>query len=156
MSAIFGTKVKAKLFMPDGVSEWSIGDMLKKDEYDNAVLQSFAISDQEIIDVRRCFEETTHIFAFGRNPTGSVLQVSVLLFLYDGCPENGPHSKWLKLEDIRKKYKEYRVYEKQDSLRVAIDTMNVNGFLTKMTVDNVDPLNNFCTVGFTFLLDQEV
>lgn len=155
MSAIFGTKVKAKVFMPDGVSEWSIGDMLKKDEYDNAVLQSFAIVDQEIVDVRRCFEETTHIFAFGRNPNVSVLQVSVLLFLYDGCPD-GSHSNWLKLEDLRKKYKEYRVYEKQDSLRVAIDTMNVDGFLIKMAVEDVNPGNNSCTVGFTFLLDQEV
>jgi hypothetical protein len=155
MSAIFGTKVKAKVFMPDGVSEWSIGDMLKKDEYDNAVLQSFAIVDQEIIDIRRCFEETTHIFAFGRNPNVSVLQVSVLLFLYDGCP-SGSHPNWLKVEDLRKKYKEYRVYEKQDSIRVAIDTMNVDGFLIKMTVDDVNPNNNSCTIGFTFLIDQEV
>lgn len=155
MSAIFGTKVKAKVFIPNGVSEWSIDGMLKKEEYDNAVLQSFAIVDQEIVDIRRCFEETTHIFAFGRNPTASVLQVSVLLFLYDGCP-GGAHPKWLKIEDLRKKYKECRVYEKKDSLKVTIDTMNVNGFLIKMSVDDVNPNTSACTVGLTFLIDQEV
>lgn len=154
MSAIFGTKVKAKVFMPDGVSEWSIGDMLRKGDYDNAVLQSFALVDQEIVDVRRCFEETTHIFAFGRNPNASVLQVAILLFLYNGCP-NSTYN-WLKIEDLRKKYKENRVYEKKDSLKISIDTMNLDGFLVKMSAGDVNPSTGACTVGLTFLLDQEV
>jgi hypothetical protein len=154
-TTIFGQKTKAKLFIPKGTATWDIKDVVKKGEFDNVLLMSFSISDQEIIDVKRCFEETTHIFAFGRNPNVSVLQVSVLLFLYDGCP-SGAHPNWLKVEDLRKKYKEYRVYEKQDSIRVAIDTMNVDGFLIKMTVDDVNPNNNSCTIGFTFLIDQEV
>lgn len=157
MSAVFGTEVTARLFLPKGSADWSIGDdFLKKDKYDNVLLQAFALVDQEIVDVRRCFEETTHVFAFGRNAQSSILQVVLIMFLYDGCSGGEKNDKWLDVEKLRTEYKKNRVYENQVPLKVSIDELNVSGYLIKMGIENVNPSSKTCTVTLNFLLDQEI
>ena len=153
-TAIFGPDVTAKLFVPKSSAEWSIGEIFKKGDYDNVILSSFDLMDVEIVDVRRCFEETTHIFAFGRHPEASLLTVSVMIFLDNGCEKE--YSKWLKLDKLREEYKKNRVYEKKTPSKVSIDDLVLNGFLIKMAISDVNPMTKTCIATFTFLLDQEV
>ena len=152
--AIFGNTVVAKLLAPKSSADWSIDDFLKKGDNDNVVLQTFGLADTEIVDIRRCFEETTHIFAFGRNAEGSVLQIALLVFLYNGCPQR--YTKWLKLDDLRQKYKDNRVYKRHTPLKIKIDDFNASGYLVKMSIDDVNPATKSCIVGLNFVLDQEV
>lgn len=154
-TTIFGSDVKAKLFIPKSSAEWSIDGIFGKSDYDNVLLLSFELTDEEIVDIRRCFEETTHIFAFGRNPQTSILHVSTVIFLYDGCGDS-EHGNWLKLQELRDKYKACRVYEKNAPIKVRIDDFVLNGFLIKLHVSDVDPVKKLCVATFTFLLDQEV
>lgn len=154
MATVFGIKDKAKLFVPKGSSSWQIGDLVKKGEYDNILLLSFSARDQEIIDVRRCFNETTHIFAFGRNPNGCILEVSLLVVLYNGCPKS--KSKWGKIDDLRKKYSENRVYKKDEPLKITIDDLSLSGYLIQMSTGDVNPQTKTAVVNFMFILDQEV
>lgn len=157
MSAIFGTDTKAKLFIPGGSASWSIGDIVKARQYDNALLLSFSLVDQETIDIRRCFEETTHIFAYGRNMNTSLLQVSLLLFLYDGCKGAAANrGGWLKTSELRDKYEQNRIYKKQDTIKIVIDDFNIDGYLIKMDISDVNPALKTCTATFTFIPDQEV
>ena len=157
MSAVFGTEVTARMFLPKGSADWSIGDdFLKKDKHENVLLRTFALSDQEIVDVRRCFEETTHIFAFGRNTQASVLQVSLVMFLYDGCSAGEKNDRWLDIDRLRAEYKKNRVYENQVPLKISIDEFNVSGYLIKMNIEDVNPSSKTCSVSLTFLLDQEI
>lgn len=153
-TTIFGQKTKAKLFIPKGTATWDIKDVVKKGEFDNVLLMSFSISDQEIIDVKRCFEETTHIFAFGRNTTACILDVTLLFFLSDGCEKS--KYKWMKVQDIRDKYEKARIYKKKSTVQVTIDDISINGYLIRLLVDNVDPSKKTCLVNLTFLMDQEV
>jgi hypothetical protein len=156
MTAIFGSNQAAKLFLPKGSASWNIKDVVKKDQYANVFLLSFSLRDRELVDVRRCFDETTHIFAFGRNPAQCVLQVSVLMFLYNGCTEAAATKNWARLDDIRKAYAKQRVYKSTKALEVTIDGFTCNGFLIDMSIDNVNPSDKTSVVTFTFLLDQEV
>lgn len=155
MTVIFGQKQNAKLFLPKGSSAWDLKDFIKKGEYENIFLLSFSIKDSEIVDVRRCFDETTHIFAFGRNPVQNVMQVSFLMYLYNGC-KNKKGKKWAKIDDIRKAYDKQRVYKKTDVVEIKIDDLTVYGFLIDMTVSDVNPVTKTAVISFTFVVDQEV
>ena len=154
MAKLFGAKTQAKLFIPKGSSDWKIDGLLNKGDYDNALLLSFSANDQEIIDVRRCFEDITHIFAFGRNAQNCVLTVSILLVLYNGCPNS--KAKWLKLDELRKKYAEKRIYKNTEPIKITLDDLSMSGFLIAMSAGDVNPVSKTAVVNFTFLLDQEV
>lgn len=143
--------LQAKLMIPRGSSSWEIKDVIKKGDFDNVLLLSFAIGDQEIVDIRQCFDETVHIFAFGRNAQGCVMEVSLLMFLYDGCEKYT----WATLDDIRERYNKNRVYKLQKAVQITIDGLTVNGFLVKMSVSDVNPAIKACVVSFTFIMDQE-
>ena len=154
MSKLFGAEVHAKLFMPKGSSSWQIDGLIKKGEYDNALLLSFLTNDQEIFDVRKCFEDVTHIFAFGRNAQACVLNVSILIVLYNGCPKSNK-SNWLKLDQLRKKYAEKRIYKNDKPLKITLDDLSMSGFLIGMSIGDINPMTKTAVADFTFILDQE-
>ena len=158
MSAIFGAEVGTKkVFAPGGSADWAIKDFIKKGEFNNVVLYSFSMADQEVVDVRRCFQDVTHIFAFGRNAQASVMGVSLLMFLFDKCRAPvGNKGTPLKIDALRSKYEAVRVYKRSEPLEINIDDTNVKGFLVKMTIDDVNPATGACVATFTFILDQEV
>ena len=152
MSVIIGTGDNAKFFLPASSASWNIKGVVQKGQYDNILLLSFAIHDQEVIDVRKCFREVTHIFAFGRNPSAAVLQMSLLMFLPKPCPK----MKMGTIEDIRRDYDSNRIYKLKSSLPVTIDGLTINGFLVEMDMSNVNPSSHTCVVTFTFIIDQGV
>lgn len=152
MSVVIGTGKNAKLFLPASSATWDIKGIVKKNQYDNILLLSFSIHDQEVVDIRRCFDETTHIFAFGRNVGNTVLQMSLLMFLPKPCP----NMKMGTIEDIRNAYNKKRIYKLEKSTPVTIDGLTINGFLIEMDMGYVNPSTHTCVVTFTFIIDQEV
>ena len=155
MTMIFGNNQTTKLFLPKGSAKWELGEVLKKGQYNNIFLLSFSLRDRELVDIRRCFDETTHIFAFGRNPAQCILQVSILMFLYNGCPETA--TSWATPDELRKSYSKNRIYKKTDApIAITVDDFTNSGFLIDMSIDNVNPSDKTCVVTYTVLLDQEV
>ena len=153
-TTIFGPAgLTTKMMIPRGSASWGLEDIVSKGDYDNVLLLSFAVADQEIVDVRQCFDETTHIFAFGRNAGASVMEISFLVFLYDGCRKS--KYKWAKLSEIREKYNKARVYKRQKTVEVTVDDLTLNGFLTRMAIGDVNPNSKTCVVNFTLIVDQE-
>ena len=150
---IFGNEVGSKLIIPKGASQWDVESLFKKDQYDNVVLMSFNLSDQETIDIRRCFDETTHIFAFGRNASASVFEMTFALFLYNKCKSE----KWLTIDELNELYEDARVYKKQESLKIQVDdAFNTRGFLVRLMVGDINPLNKVAAVKLTFISDKGV
>ena len=152
MAVVIGSGQNAKIFVPAASASWNIDGIAQKGDYDNLLLLSFSIHDQEVIDIRRCFEETTHIFAFGRDINKTVLQVSLLMMLATGCTQLN----YATIEDMQKAYSDNRVYKKLDSVAVTIDGLTLNGFLIEMNMGDVNPATKTSVVTFTFILDQEV
>lgn len=167
MATIFGNDLTAKMFVPDSTASWEVKDLLKKDDYSNVILLSFSSNDQEIIDIRRCFDETTHIFSFGRHTQANVFDVSFLIFLFSKCKNQDSGGKgkkkkkksggkWLELKDLKEKYDKNRIYKNPAPIEITIGSMTVNGYLIKMSIGDVNPATKACAVSFTFILDQEV
>lgn len=144
---------KTKLMIPKGSASWEVKDIIRKDEYDNVLLLSFSMQDQETVDIRQCFDESTHIFAFGRNAQACVMEVGFLVFLYNGfdCTQY----KWMELQDLRDRYEKNRVYKLQKPVKIRIDELAASGFLVRMAIGEINPAIKACVVSFTFILDQE-
>lgn len=152
-SKIFGSDGKSTVMtVPDSSAQWSISDFAKKGQYSNLLLYSFGIVDQEAIDVRRCFNDVTHVFAFGRDLRTSVFSVNLLLLLGKICAEN---QQKMTIADLRKKYADLRVYKNDETVQVTIDDLTLNCFLTSMELGQVSPDTLSCVVSLTFLIDQE-
>lgn len=152
MATVIGSGTNAKLFLPLSTVSWKIKGIVKKGEYDNVVLLAFSLHDQEVVDVRRCFDETTHIFSFGRDVANNVFQVSLLLFLGKGCQK----TKYLTLSDIVKVYEKSRIYNHTSPITVTIGEFTIKGFLVEMGIGGTNPSTGTCVITFSFILDQGV
>lgn len=152
MSKIFGADgTNTILSVPDTSAQWSISGFAQKGEYQNLLLYSFALNDQEAVDIRRCFNDVSHVYAFGRDLRMSVLQVNLMLFLGKICPERNK----VTIKDLRDKYGDIRVYKNDSTVQVTIDTLTLDCFLTAMDIGQVSPQTNSCVITLTFLIDQE-
>ena len=156
MSMVFGTDTPARMYIPKGASKWRVGDFLEKDKYNNVVLMSFGFTEQETVEIKRCFNETTHVFAFGRDIAGSAFTVSVALFLSTQCKNKGNRLNWLSLKQLKEDYNKNRVYKRLNTVDIVVDTFAMSGYLIGMSIGNTDPATKSCLVTFTFLPDQEV
>lgn len=153
---IFGADTAATLMIPKGTADWEISDMFKRADYDNLLLMSFQLSDQETIDIRRCFDEVTHIFAFGRNVANTAFSVTFALFLYNKCTNEENEDKWLKLDTLQDKYEQARVFKHPKPLEITIDGFTINGFLVRLSVGDVNPATKVAAVRLTFIPDKGV
>lgn len=157
MSKLFGSNIiPTQLYIPKGVSSWSLKDFLEKDKYKNLLLISFGLQDGEIVDIKRCFNEITHIFSYGRNAAQSVLEISFLVFLNDGCGGKKDKGEWLTLKKAQELYEKNRIYKKLQPIPITIDDFSTAGFLIHMSISQVDPVIKAAVLTFQFILDMEV
>lgn len=152
MASIFGGDASStRLAIPDSSMSWNLGSFISNDSYKNVLLYSFNFVDQDAVDVRRCFNDTTHIFAFGRDVRTSVLNVHLLLLLHI-CNSAGE----AKIKDLRDKYSENRIYKSTDSpISVTIGDWTEKCYLISMTLGSVNPQTNTCVITYTFLVRQD-
>lgn len=153
---IFGPIPTSKLFLPKSTADWGIKGMLKKGDCGNIALLSFYASDSETIDIRKCFQDVNHIFAFGRDISKSVVTVEFIYFYGKECSKSSNTGSTLSIDNIRKKYEENRIYKKKQTLSVTIDNFNFSGYLIDMKFGQVDPKTSTCGITFTFIVDQEM
>jgi hypothetical protein len=152
MASIFGGDASStQLAIPNSSMSWSIGGFLASESYKNVLLYSFNFVDQDAVDVRRCFNDTTHIFAFGHDVRTSVLEVHLLL-LFHICQSTGE----AKIGDLRNTYNNNRIYKSTDSpINVTIGDWTEKCYLIGMTLGSVNPTTNSCIVTYSFLVSQE-
>lgn len=164
MTIFGGSGSAARLYLPKATCRWSIEGLFDgMGSKSNVVLSSIDMNDVESIDVRRCFNETNHIFAFGRDVTKSVINVSVILFFGESCGGGSSVSEdgysyggaAVKLADIRSKYEKARVSKSKKSRMIQFDDFTVRGFLIGMQLGSMDARTSTCTVVFTFIPDQD-
>ena len=169
---IFGTAnaKPARLYLPKATATWSLEGIFdgpkksdkksltgsiksfnngKKGGGSNAVLYSIGLTDTESIDIRRCFNETNHIFAFGRDITKTVMTVSVMVFLGESCDGAGNHT----IATLHKKYDETRVSKSKESKLIQFDDVVASGFLISMHIGGIDPRTSSFIAEFTYILD---
>ena len=150
MSALFGAGASTpRLFMPKASAAWS---MLGLQYYNNVVLLNFALNDQELVNVERCFNKECHLFAWGRDSQKCVLQVDLIVFFNNQCNNAGDIS----LEELRRIYDGWRVYLLQDAAEIMIDDFTVNGYLVQMSIHDVSAERGSCIVSFAFIIKQEI
>lgn len=174
----------SKIFMPKAMASWRIGDMIGRGDYDNVALASFSVVDRENIDVRRCFQETNHIFAFGRDIVQSVVTIDMVMFLGSACggssgsrlgglsslggvglgggvDNGGGISKprngggSLGINELRRLYNDNRVSSHVDPHSVVVGDFSFRGFIVQMNIEGIDPSRHLCTVSLMFIVDQE-
>lgn len=164
MTIFGGSGSAARLYLPKATCRWSIEGIFDgTGSKGNVVLSSIEMNDVESIDVRRCFNETNHIFAFGRDVTKSVINVSVILFFGESCGGGSSASdnsysyggSNVKLDDIRSKYEKARVSKSKEPKMIQFDDFTVHGFLIGMQLGSMDARTSSCTIVFTFLPDQD-
>lgn len=153
MATVFGSDAsKTKITIPDSSLSWNIDGVVRNDEYSNVLLYSFGFTDQEAIDVRRAFNDITHIFAFGRDIRTSLLQVHLLVLMGKVCPEDKKAS----VKDLCEKYEENRIYKRPDNpINITIGDWTEKGYLVEMSVGNVNPTTNTCVITLSFLIDKD-
>lgn len=148
---VFGVTTEAKLFLPVATANWNIAGIVTNGSA-NIILASFSLDDMEAIDIRRCFNETNHIFALGRDIERSILTVEVIVFLGKVCDGSGSKT----IDNIRGAYESHRVSKSRSSFDVQIGTyLQASGFPIRMTVGSVDPATQSCRIAFTFILDDK-
>jgi len=155
---VFGANMAVNFRAPKLSTSWEIKDVIKKGDYDNVLLYSYTMSQQEIVDIRRCFGEVTHMFTFGRNTAASVMEIYFLVFLYEKCSSSNKDSsrKAATLTTLTDLYENARVYKKRARLQITVGDDSVNGFLVKMAVNKVDPTSKMAILSLSFIMDQEV
>lgn len=152
MSQIFGADGKnTVLSIPDSSAQWTIKGFAQKGEFSNVFLYSYGIVDQEAVDARRCFNDITHVYAFGRDLRMSMLSVNLRVLLGQVCSDKDKAT----LKDLRDKYSNLRIYKNDSTVQVTLDTLTLDCFLTAMEVGQIDPMSSSCVVTLTFLIDQE-
>lgn len=139
---------EAKLFLPKASSSWDIAGIVGNGD-GNVILASFELLDIEAVDIRRCFNETNHIFALGRDIERSVVSADVMVFFGKPCEGSGGK----KISDIRSAYEKKRISKSLSTQDIRCDAFSATGFLIRMTVSGVDAATQSCHVGFTFILD---
>lgn len=147
---VFGTSVQGKLIAPKATSSWKIGEMLKKGQYNNIAVLSFSSVDVESIDIRRCFDETNHLFSFGRDVMKSVVTLDMVLFLGQICTKKGGVGT-LSISQLKTLYSKNRVSQKKEGLSSNVDDFTFKGYLVGMTIGSVDPSRQYCVVSFSFI-----
>ena len=152
MGVIFGnTNTSARMYIPKATASWSISGLFDNTKGSNAVVHSYSYDDIDLVDIRRCFNETNHIFAFGRDIIRSSITVDVLLFLGKGCEAGGSS---IKISELVSSYNKNRVSVSKKSLDILVDDFQAKGFLYKMSIGQVDARTGTCIVSFTFILDD--
>ena len=154
MGVIFGnTNTSARMYIPKATASWSISGLFDNTEGSNAIVHSYSLDDIDLVDIRRCFKETNHIFAFGRDILRSSVTVDVLLFLGKSCGETSTSN--VTIKQIRGKYNSKRVSVSKQPLDIQIDDFQSRGFLYKMSIGQVDARTGTCIVSLSFILDDE-
>lgn len=158
MSRIFGgaDNLTSNLYLPLTSCTWNIAGVADRGSYKNIMLVGFSIDDNEAVDIRRCFNDITHIFAFGKNFKASSITTSFICFLGKTCQDGGKTG-LAELKDLRKKYIEQsRIYKKLGSLEISVGDFSTKGFLVGMSVQNMDTMHSTCIITFTFIPDEEL
>lgn len=155
---IIGSKGTASnIYLPASTYSWDLKGLVKKGEFDNLVLIGFQLGASETVDIRRCFNDITHIFSFGRDIGSSTVSVSLMCFLGGSCKEGGNGSGYATVNRLAQKYdRDRRIYMSKDSIEISIDDFLVYGYLVGMQIGGVDPSTGTCVVTFQFILDGGV
>lgn len=163
MALVFGAKAQAQdIHLPLSSMEWKVGDLVEKDKYKSIALYSMSLEDNESVDIRKCFNDTTHIFSFGRDSNRNLLVIHLLCFLGEYCSGgegksggsgNESQSGMKDLKRLREDYEEKRVYKSSATpAQIVIgDMLDINGFITSMTLGNVSPDNGTAVVTLRIL-----
>ena len=151
---VFGVSdTSSRLYLPKASSKWSLEGLVGGGGTgSNAVLYSIGMSDTESIDIRRCFNETNHIFAFGRDVSKTVMTVSVLVFIGKPC---GGGSGDVTLDTLHGKYEKARVSKSKTAKMIQFDDVTAYGFLINMDVGDIDPKTSTFVARFTYILDLD-
>ena len=150
---IFGTRnaKPARIFLPKATSTWSLEGLFEGSRNSNAILYSIGLTDMESVDIRRCFNETNHIFSFGRDVSKTVMTVSVMVFLGESCDGSGDAT----LDSIHGKYEKARVSKAKGPKMIQFDDTTAQGFLIGMTISGVDPRTSSFIAQFEYILDLD-
>ena len=150
---IFGTEnaKPARLFLPKATATWSLEGLFDGSNNSNAILYSIGMADVESLDIRRCFNETNHIFSFGRDVSKTIMTVSVMVLLGKPCDGSGD----VTLDSIRGKYEKARVSKAKDSKMIQFDDTTAHGFLISMNISGIDPRTSSFIAQFSYILDLD-
>lgn len=155
---IIGSKGSvADIYIPASTYSWNLKGLVSKGEFNNLVLIGFQFGASETVDIRRCFNDVTHIFSFGRDIGNSMVSVSLMCFLGGSCKKSGNGSGYSTVNRLIQKYdKNGRIYMSKKSIEIAIDNFLIYGYLVGMQIGGVDPSTGTCVVTFQFILDGGV
>lgn len=148
---VFGAVTSGKMTIPKASLDWKVLPGLEKGTYSNVILYSFSEQDSETIDVRRCFQDVNHIFAFGRDTERSLFTVNLLCFLGEMCGGGAQ----AKISNLKSLYDNNRIYKNPNPISITIDQDTIKGYLTQLTIGQVDARTQSCVVSYTFIIDQE-
>lgn len=151
---IFGTAnaKPARLFLPKATATWSLEGLFEgSNKGSNAVLYSIGLSDVESLDIRRCFNETNHIFSFGRDISKTIMTVSVMVFLGEPCDGSGG----VTLDNLHGKYEKARLSKAKEPKMIQFDDVTAYGFLISMQVSGIDPRTSSFIAQFNYILDLD-
>jgi len=155
MSVILGSKAsETNMYLPLSSCSWSIGSIASSGTLKNTTLLSVSTNYEEALDVRRCFNDVTHVFAFGRNVRTSIISVTLICFL-GGCGDGNPG--FSDVQKLQESYEFDRLYENPEPMDISIaGHLTMSGFLIGMRVGETNTAQGTTTVTFTFLPEYAI
>ena len=146
MAVIFGADGKSN------VQVWGplVGAEVKMDgigglDGEGCALIGFRINAQEIVDIRKCFNDELYLYALGNDDSRGAIELIFLVHLQGGKCDGQSSA-----NPVKAAYESYcssgRVSKKKGTVSVTVVGINLTGWVSGFYAGDVDPTTGTCKV----------
>lgn len=153
MSAIFGTNSlpQSDIYAPTALVavKFSGGVAIP----DSWALVDISLGSSEITDIRKCFSDVTHIYAFGNDQNQCVSSFTFMNFL--GAKSCGNPDDFKSIASAYAQYVQNRISNHTGTQTMTVGSLCIPGWLTGIRVHGLDATRQTCNVTLMYLMDLE-
>lgn len=120
---------------------------------DDWVLEGVQIGAKEIVDVRQCFNDVSYIYALGNDQGNCSIVLSFVVFIGTKNCVGGDNMAAIELG--LSKYKNSRISRNTTPTTISIGGFSTRGWLTGLSIGNLDAEKGICHAVSTFIMQLE-